>query len=384
MPTHGEERQGLEQLGRPKLLRKEISSAEAWVGASLLLLIVGMGVWLRGQRDNYDPAERDLDTALLVEQSVEDDLYRRPLKRWRDPSLGSADDAPADVGPFEPSLLDGGWRVASTPKVFVPENLYEKINGQAEQYLKFGFEELTVVELEHPGEGCAVDVFLYDQASFEGSLGVYGNQRGDRSVSELGDVLYSPHEMGAIGMRGEIFFHVTGDSAGPAVEEMTQRVVASLAKSADGEDTPPGFKRLREDLEIPFAQIRYQPVNVFQYRFAQRFWFGGTGASPDERLFVHEASSVDEAEALFDRLKDELLADYKDVSTGAGEALLQHNFLETFFCLRRQGEMVFGVERAADRAAALAVTERLKESLAGEEEAGEEGGYHADGEGGEY
>jgi hypothetical protein len=46
--------------------------------------------------------------------------------------------------------------------------------------------------------------------------------------------------------------------------------------------------------------------------------------------------------------------------------------------------MVFGVERAADRAAALAVTERLKESLAGEEEAGEEGGYHADGEGGEY
>ena len=135
----------LNNLGRPKLLRKEISSAEAWVGVLLLISIVGMGVWLRGQRTNFDPGERDIDTALLVKQSVEDNLYRTPLKRWRDPSLGGGEAAPVDVGPFSPSILAGGWTSPSTPKVFVPDNLYEKINGQAEQYLKFGFEDLTVV-----------------------------------------------------------------------------------------------------------------------------------------------------------------------------------------------------------------------------------------------
>lgn len=374
----------LNNLGRPKLLRKEIPTGEALVGVLLLLSIVGMSVWLRKQRTNYDPGERDIETALLVEQSVEDNLYRIPLKRWRDPSLGGGESAPIDVGPLPTEILAGGWTSPSTPKVFVPENLYEKINGQAEQYLKFGFEDLTVVELEHPEEGCAVDVFLYDQGSFEGSLGVYGNQRGDKDVAELEDVRYSPHAMGAIGMCGEIFFHVTGDSATPAVEEMTQRVVAALSKS-EGEDViPPGFRRLNEDLGVPFAQIAYQPVNVFQYRFAERFWFGKPDAASDERLFIHEADSASAAEALFDKLHEELLADYKSIPTEAGEVLLQHNFLDTFFCLMREGEMVFGVERApAQEDAALAMA-RLQESFAGGQVVGEEGGYYADEIGGEY
>ena len=139
----------LNNLGRPKLLRKEIPTGEALVGVVLLLLIVGMGVWLGEQRTNYDPGERDIETSLLVAQSVEDNLYRIPLKRWRDPSLGEVGAAPMEPGPLPSSILEGGWRTASTPKVFVPDNLYEKINGQAEQYLKFGFEDLTVVELEH-------------------------------------------------------------------------------------------------------------------------------------------------------------------------------------------------------------------------------------------
>jgi len=374
----------LNNLGRPKLLRKEIPTGEALVGVVLLLLIVWMGIWLGDQRTNYDPGERDIETSLLVAQSVEDNLYRIPLKRWRDPSLGDVGAAPVELGPFPPSILEGGWRTSSTPKVFVPENLYEKINGQAEQYLKFGFEDLTVVELEHPGEGCAVDVFLYDQGSFEGSLGVYGNQRGDKDVMELAGVRYSPHSMGAIGMIGETFFHVTGDSSGPAIDDMTQRVVEALAGHGQVGEVPSGFRKLSKDLGIPFAQIGYQPVNAFQYRFAERFWFGKADASSDERIFIHEADSTGEAEALFKRLKGELLADYKAVSAEADEVLLQHNFLETFFYLMRQGEMVFGIERAPEQESAALAMARLQDSFIGREEAGVEGGHYADGEGGEY
>ena len=261
----------------------------------------------------------------------------------------------------------------------VPQHVLRLFSGTQTWSIGAG---LTVVELEHPEKGCAVDVFLYDQGSFEGSLGVYGNQRGDKDVAELEDVRYSPHAMGAIGMRGEIFFHVTGDSATPAVEEMTQRVVEALAQTGQEDVIPPGFKRLHEDLGVPFAQIGYQAVNAFQYRFAESFWFGKPDAASDERLFIHEAESADAAEALFDRLHDELLSDYKAVSSEAGELLLQHNFLDTFFCLMREGEMVFGVERASAQEDAALAMARLQESFA--DEAGEEGGYYADGEGGEY
>lgn len=374
----------LNNLGRPKLLRKEIPAGEALVGAGLLLCLAGMGVWLKEQRTNYDPGERDIDTALLVEQSVEDNLYRIPLKRWRDPSLGGDEAAPLDVGPFSTDILVGGWTSPSTPKTFVPDTLYEKINGQAEQYLKFGFEDLTVIEFEHPEVGCAVDVFLYDQGSFEGSLGVYGNQRGQRDVAVLEEVRYSPHAMGAIGMCGEIFFHVTGDSAVPAVEEMTQRVVSALAKSSGEDLIPPGFRRLNEDLGVPFAQIAYQPVNVFQYRFAERFWFGRPDEGSDERLFIHEAESAEAAAWLFERLHKELLADYKALPTEGGEVMLQHNFLDTYFCLMQDGEMVFGVERATAREDASLAMARLQQSFNGEELVGEDGGYYADEYGGEY
>ena len=201
----------LNQLGRPKLLRKEIPTGEAATGVLLLLLILGMTLWLRAQRTNYDPGERDIDIALLVAQSVEDKLYRQPLKRWRDPSLGELGGAPESLGPFDPSLLEGGWRSASTPQAFVPDTLYEKINGQADQYMKFGFQKLTVIELERPSTGRLLDVFLYDQGTFEGSLGVYQEQRGGRATEQFEGVHYTPNAIGAIGMSGRVFFQIIGD-----------------------------------------------------------------------------------------------------------------------------------------------------------------------------
>ena len=50
---------------RPKLLRKHISPGEAATGVGLLLLLVLCALWLRGQRLNYDPGERDIAFSLL-------------------------------------------------------------------------------------------------------------------------------------------------------------------------------------------------------------------------------------------------------------------------------------------------------------------------------
>ncbi|MFQ5653617.1 MAG: DUF6599 family protein, partial [Planctomycetota bacterium] len=280
------------------------------MGALLLLVILGMILWLRAQRTNYDPGERDIETALLVAQSVEDNLYKAPLKRWRDPSLGDAGAAPVDLGPFDSSLLAGGWRSASSPLTFDPDTLYEKINGQAEQYLKFGFEKLTVIELEHPGEGRTLDVFLYDQGTFEGSLGIYAEQRGDKPVSEHGSVRYTPNALGAIGMSGRLFFQATGDAPEASIEAMTRRVLRGLAKLGAEDAPPPEFETLNRGLGVPFERIGYQPSNVFQYRFAQRFWFARLESAASARIFVHAAESPVAARELFDKLCTELLEDY--------------------------------------------------------------------------
>jgi len=338
------------RLGRPRLLRKVIPTGEAAVGVLLLLVIVGMILWLGAQRSNYDPGERDIETALLIKQSVEDNLYRTPLKRWRDPSLGDLGPAPVNLGPFDPSLLTGGWRSVSTPQTFEPDTLYEK----------------TVIELEHPGEGRSLDVFLYDQGTFEGSLGVYQEQRGDKPVAHLEGVHYTPNTLGAIGMSGRLFFHALGDAPADSIEAMTQGVVKALARLGQQGIPPPGFETLNRGLGVPFEQIGYQPSNVFQYRFARRFWFADLEDAAGARIFFHTAESPTAARELFDKLRVELLEDYDSLVSTAARILLQHRFLETYFGLMHEGTIVFGVEKHPQREAVAVVLKRLQTILHGQ------------------
>ncbi|MAW77744.1 MAG: hypothetical protein CMJ95_10240 [Planctomycetes bacterium] len=370
------------RLERPRLLRKEISTTETAVGVLLLLVILGMTYWLVEQRSNYDPGERDIDIALLVAQSVEDNLYKTPLKRWRDPNLADVGVASVALGPFKPSLLEGGWRAVSTPQTFEADTLYEKINGQADQYMKFGFQKLTVIELERPSTGRLLDVFLYDQGTFEGSLGVYQEQRGGRATEQFEGVHYTPNAIGAIGMSGRVFFQIIGDVPDSSIEQMTRRVVMALAKLDQQDVAPSGFETLNRELGIPFQQIGYQPTNVFQYRFAQNFWFGGLEDTAGARIFVHTAKSPSDARELYDKLLAELLEDYDAVESAPTHTILQHSFLKTYFGLMHEGASVFGVEKHPQLEAVTLVLKRLQGMLdrqeSGEDLAGEDG-YHEEG-----
>ena len=109
------------------------------------------------------------------------------------------------------------------PERFDPDTLYEKINGQAEQYLKFGFQELWVVSLEHPQSETTLDVFLYRQGSFADSIGLYREQRGQRALVSREGVHFTQHPLGALGTVGPYFFQLLGDPAGPALEAEVPR-----------------------------------------------------------------------------------------------------------------------------------------------------------------
>ncbi len=376
------------RLGRPKLLRKVISRTETVVGMVLLLSIIAMAVWLIEQRDHYDPGERDIETSLLIAQSVEDNLYKTPLKRWRDPTLAENDTVVVRLGPFDQSLLSGGWRAHGDPQIFDRDNLFEKINGQAEQYLKFGFEELQVLQLEHPASGRYVDVYLYDQGTFEGGLGVYQELRGNKPVRQEGSVQHTTSSMGAIGICGSLFFQITADEPGAMVEEMTARVVASLSERNIDDSLPDGYATLHQEMQIEFDRIAYQPTNVFQYRFASNFWFASIEGDEVARIFIHSAVSDAAAQQLFEQLHRELLEDYDVIDSSPGQILLKHQFLETYFGLAQEGIHLFGIERHSDRLAAEAQLASLRLQLTGpvptqelEADGGDEPGYDTEQEG---
>lgn len=352
---------------KTKLLRKHLSREEVATGVGLLVILLVAGVWVVLQRDNFDPGERDIDIAVLRDQSVADELYRTPFKEWRDPAQAGAagQAAPAvDLGPLLPaSVLSGGWQRGGRPQVFGDDTLYEKINGQAEQYRKFGFKELHFVTIKDGSGQLTIDIYIYDQGGFVNCLGLYAEQRAKKPVVDLEGVLHTPHGLGAIGMAGRHFFHITGNKRDPAIVSKAREIVQALSKLASGGGAVPLPYRILRAANIPFAQIEYQPDNVFQYDFAKRFWFGRTSPRGDTKVFVHVAASDAAAKKVFDAMHTEQQEnDYQVLESDASHALYKHAFLN-HFALYRKGQLLYGLENLPNKAEVLDLIGRLGKAI---------------------
>jgi len=346
---------------RPKLLRKRIPLAETAAAAAVGAALVLAALWVASRGDAYDPAERDLDTALLVTDTAPRDLYNEPLRRWREPGTAEAS-AAADLGPLPASLLAGGWTAGRVQR-YTPDTLYQKIDGQAEQYLKFGFRELVVVPLEHPSDGVSLDVFLYDQGPFTNALGLYAEQRGDKPVEAAGPVRFTRTAVGAHGFVGGTVFHVVGTAEGDAVRGKTDEVLAALAGLGTTGATPPAYRALADGLAVPFERVGYTPANAFQLGFASDFWFGALPGQGTARAFVHEDAAPDTASALASRIGEALGAELEPVEASLPFALSRHRYLQTWYALGTKGRFVIGAEDVADRAALEDVMTRLVAAL---------------------
>ena len=69
-----------------------------------------------------------------------------------------------------------GWKQAEKPQVFSPETLYEYINGAADLYLKYDFQDLQVAEYRNEKKA-AVTVEIYRHRSPRHAFGIYSQER---------------------------------------------------------------------------------------------------------------------------------------------------------------------------------------------------------------
>lgn len=70
-----------------------------------------------------------------------------------------------------------GWKQSEKPESYLPANLFEYINGAAEIYLSYDFEELLVGQFVLDGEDANVSVEIYDMGNAVNAFGIYGAER---------------------------------------------------------------------------------------------------------------------------------------------------------------------------------------------------------------
>lgn len=348
-----------------KVMRKRFPAAETRFGLIFIAIIALTVIWVLAQRNNFNPADRDISMEAMEASAVEDTLYHPPLVRWTEPGTQGGDPATVNLGIFPPSLLEGGWTVDGRVETYSPETLYEKINGAAEQYLSFGFQKLHYVTITNGDAFITTE--LYDQGAFANTLGIFAAQRdSSRHVENQDSLFFYATPVGAVAGLGRYYLKIAADSEDEAAVAKAKSLVPALSKLPSGStSTPRPFTILSLRLGVAFDSLAYVPQDAFQYSFANDFWFGAVKNGEDARYFVHEAADAGAAQSLFAKLVEEQGYEHAIIEQGSDRAVMQHEFLETFFVVERLGNVVFGVDNANNQPAAVKASRRIEGALNG-------------------
>ncbi len=273
--------------------------------------------------------------------------------------------AAADLGPFPPQVLDGGWSASGPVEHYDTETVFNKIDGAADQLLQYGLKQLdwlTIVQKDTKDE---LTIELYDMAAAENALGIFAAQRGkEKIVQKAGAAYYYTTQPGAIGFIGKTYFKISGTKTSPAIEEKTARLVLALATlKSETAKASKSYLLLAEYLKIPFEGISFEKADVFQYDFAKAFWFGKPDKEKPLRYYLHEEATETAAKTLFQKLLENNLYDFDSVKQNDTHAILQHKYLKTFTSLHVQGTLLFGIEGAPNQTELDRHEKTLREAL---------------------
>ena len=348
---------------RRRINRKHISIYEIVSSLIILFSLAGIVLWVATRKNLYDSARQDVSLEALKQVSSSIVLYQRPFKPWQSPDTASSSQN-MDLGIFPDSVASDRWRPKSGVKTFDPQNLYVKINGEAERFLRHDFKQLSYLVLQSSDQIEEISIELYNQGSIAGSSGVFAEHRSpDSHVEQEGPNTYFETSIGLIGRKDHFFYRIAGNRSSESIRNKSRQVVQSFSELPAPESTvAPGYQLLQE-LNIEPTEIRHQAVNVFQYDFAKDFWFGKPDTAHQTEVFVHRAETKNTALQLLERILEEHQYEYQIIRRTENLAVLQHNFLKSYFIIALQDSYIFGADKTPDQETSFQLLEMIGRAL---------------------
>ena len=132
--------------------------------------------------------------------------------------------------------LQGYKKVSSYP-VYTPENLWDFIDGAADNYLSHGFEELTVAEYEKGKNGIKLEVYrLHDNIN---AFGIYSSERSSTfRFLNVGSQGYKTDD--ALNFfKGRYYVKIRTNSKSSKIHQMMEPLAIKVSDAIPGEATMP-------------------------------------------------------------------------------------------------------------------------------------------------
>lgn len=321
--------------------RRTYSHAEVRWGLVVLCALAAVAVWVVWRGQNPDPT--------LFAASDPNASMELP---------GAEKKAPASRGPLPGDIAPDGWTEGAVSS-FDPQNLYVKIDGRADYFLSYGFENLYFLTLRGPGDADdapVIDIECYELSSSENAVGAFGGERKDGEPDSSGGGLAFLSSNALFLARDVYYIRAIGSDDSEAIRSALAEIRGSLESAIAGGARPWSHELLHGQLGIPIDAISYAAENAFSFEFAADVY--SALAEGDVQLFVARRADEAAARDFAARLRE----GFATLGTAQGD-WIKDKFIGTYTTAAAEGRYMIGVRNAPDKAAGEAWLARLREAL---------------------
>jgi len=137
-------------------------------------------------------------------------------------------------------------------KKFIPENLWEYLNGEADTYLSYGFQKLVTAEYYIPKDPMQTIVLdIYDMGTLERGFGIYSSERNIKyEFEQIGSQAFLD-EMSVRFFKGRYFVKITTFEISESLQDLMKKLAINVSvKIKQPLDFPPQLDRFPEQNRV--------------------------------------------------------------------------------------------------------------------------------------
>jgi hypothetical protein len=167
--------------------------------------------------------------------------------------------------------LPEGWALVEGPKVYTKKTLFERINGQAELYFKYGFQKsVFAVYQNKKSNRDQIEVDIYDMGNVLQAFGIFSRFRNEEKPGGFGLDSYLDDQT-AFFYKGKYFVLLYATEPDPSV---LKRMAGTVAVKIGDPSPPPREVDYFPRKGLKPGSIQYFSEGLLGYQFLKRGFQG--------------------------------------------------------------------------------------------------------------
>lgn len=257
-----------------------------------------------------------------------------------------------------------GWTRDGRPEMYTPTTLFEYINGAAEVYLSYGFQELATLTYENTQDR-SLTIDIYRHSHSNNGFGIYGQEKPLKStfLSIGAEGYYEPGMLNFF--KDRYYVKILSFGLGDEDSSFLKSVAGEIAEKISGEETLPVLSRVFPKKGKVENSERYIAQNFLGHSFLHSAFVAEYDVGGERmRPFVIEAADEEEAEAMLSAYLGLLEKNGIDFKREKGVYHFQDPYFDKTktMSLKQTGNHIWGLF-AGDPSAASSVLNAIENKL---------------------